>query len=88
MLYTCKKKNIISEHQKSQKDTGSPEVQIALLTSGISNLQRHLKIHKQDLHSRRGLISLVNKRRKLLNYFKNKNIKGYRNLVKQLGLRK
>ena len=88
MLYTYKKKNIISEHKQSQNDTGSPEVQIALLTSGISNLEKHFKNHKQDLHSRRGLIRLVSKRRKLLNYFKNRNINGYRSLVRKLGLRK
>lgn len=88
MLRTYEKKNIISKHQQSRNDTGSPEVQIALLTSGIDNLQKHFKIHKQDLHSRRGLIRLVNQRRKLLNYFKNKNINDYRNLVKKLGLRK
>ena len=88
MLHTYEKRSIMAKHQKSESDTGSSEVQIALLTANISNLQNHFKIHKQDLHSRRGLLRLVNQRRNLLDYLKNIDIDRYRKLIKDLGLRK
>ena len=69
-------------------DTGSPEVQVALLTERINGLTEHLKGHKKDHHSRRGLLKMVGKRRRLLTYLQNKNIDRYRSLVKELGLRK
>lgn len=88
MLHTYEKKSIIAKYQKSQGDTGSSEVQVALLTAGIGKLQNHFKIHKQDLHSRRGLLRLVNQRRNLLDYLRNRDISRYRKLIKDLGLRK
>jgi len=71
-----------------EKDTGSPEVQIALLSARIEYLTDHFKIHKQDHHSRRGLLKLVGQRRRLLDYLKNKNIERYRQVIQRLGLRK
>ena len=88
MLSTHQKKDIVAEYQQSQGDTGSPEVQVALLTAGIGGLQGHFQTHKQDLHSRRGLLRLVSQRRKLLDYLKNKNIDRYRTLISRLGLRR
>jgi small subunit ribosomal protein S15 len=83
-----KKQTIMNEYQIHEKDTGSPEVQIAILTTRINELNEHLKIHKRDFHSRRGLLKMVGKRRNLLNYLKDKNIQRYRNLIQRLGLRK
>jgi small subunit ribosomal protein S15 len=83
-----KKKKIIVKHAKHAKDTGSAQVQIAILTERISELTDHLKGHKKDNHSRRGLLAMVGKRRKLLNYFKSKNTEGYSDLIKTLDLRK
>ncbi len=83
-----KKQTIMNEYQIHEKDTGSPEVQIAILTTRINELNEHLKIHKRDFHSRRGLLKMVGKRRNLLNYLKDKNIERYRNLIQRLGLRK
>jgi len=82
------KKKVISKHARHAKDTGSAEVQIAILTKRINELTEHLKGHKKDNHSRRGLLAMVGKRRKLLNYLKSKNAEGYQGLIKTLDLRK
>lgn len=79
---------VIDKYAKHQGDTGSPEVQIALLTARIEGLTEHFKIHKKDFHSRTGLLKLVGHRRKLLNYLKDKDIQRYRSLIEKLGLRK
>ena len=83
-----RKQQIINEYRRDEKDTGSPEVQIALLTERINELTEHLKVHKKDNHSRRGLLKLVGKRRNLLNYLAKKDENAYKELVKKLGLRK
>jgi len=83
-----KKQNIIGEYKVHENDTGSPEVQIAILTSRINELNEHLKIHKKDHHSRRGLLKMVGKRRNLLNYLKDNDIERYRAVIERLGLRK
>lgn len=83
-----KKAEIVSSYGRGQNDTGSPEVQVALLTANIEGLQGHFKSHKQDHHSRRGLIRMVNQRRKLLDYLKKKNADRYLELIKRLGLRR
>jgi len=82
------KKKIISEYATTEGDTGSPEVQIALLSHRISHLTEHLKKHKHDHHSRRGLLLLVGQRRRLLNYLKKTEIERYRSIVERLGLRR
>ncbi|MDN3517617.1 30S ribosomal protein S15 [Aquisalimonas lutea] len=82
------KSEIVNEHKRSEGDTGSPEVQIALLTSRISHLTQHFVDHKQDHHSRRGLLKLVNQRRKLLDYLNRKDRERYQAIVAKLGLRK
>ncbi len=82
------KKSIIAKHQTHKKDTGSPQVQVAILTEKITSLTEHLKIHKKDKHSRRGLIGMVGKRRKLLRYLQMNDNKAYQALIKALGLRK
>jgi len=81
------KQKIISEHAKKEGDTGSPEVQIAILTERINHLTEHLKVHKQDKHSRRGLMQLVGQRKGLLNYLEKTNLEAYRELKKKLGIR-
>ena len=81
-------KLVIAENRVHEKDTGSPEVQVALLTNRINHLTEHLKIHKHDHHSRRGLLKMVGTRRNLLAYLKNKDIGRYRALIAKLGLRK
>lgn len=78
---------IIEEYKTHDGDTGSPEVQVAILTKRISDLTEHLKEHKKDHHSRRGLLQMVGQRRRLLNYLKNKDIERYRTLISRLGLR-
>jgi len=83
-----KKKKLIAKHSKHQKDTGSAQVQIAILTERINELTGHLKVHKKDIHSRKGLLSMVGKRRRLLNYVKNKNPEKYQEVIKTLELRK
>ncbi len=83
-----KKKSIIESFRSHDSDTGSPEVQIALLTERINHLNEHLKVHKKDFHSRRGLLKMVGKRRNMLNYLKKKEIEKYRQLIEKLGLRK
>lgn len=82
------KKDIVSTHGSSESDTGSPEVQIALLSKRISDLTEHLKFHKHDHHSRRGLLLLVGRRRRLLNYLAKVDINRYRAIVEKLGLRR
>lgn len=82
------KKNIIEQHKVHATDTGSPEVQIALLSARIVYLTEHFKIHKKDHGSRRGLLKLVGQRRRLLDYLKNQNVDRYRNIIQQLGIRK
>ncbi len=82
------KQDIIKEYQIHENDTGSPEVQLAILTDEINNLTEHLKIHKKDFHSRRGLLKKVGRRRRLLEYLKAKDIERYKSLIKKLGLRK
>jgi len=82
------KTQIISEHKAHDKDTGSSEVQIALLTNRINSLNEHLKIHKKDHHSRRGLLKMVGQRRRLLNYVKKNDIDHYRDILQKLNLRK
>lgn len=82
------KSAIIQDNQQGEGDTGSPEVQVALLTANINKLQEHFADHKQDHHSRRGLIRMVNQRRKLLDYLKKKDLTRYANLIKKLGLRR
>jgi small subunit ribosomal protein S15 len=85
---TAEKAKIVSEYQLAKNDTGSPEVQVALLTSRIASLTEHFKTHTKDHHSRRGLLMLVSQRRKLLDYLKRKNADRYRSLIERLGLRK
>ena len=82
------KNSIIEEYKIHENDTGSPEVQIAILTEKITRLTEHLKEHKKDFHSRRGLLKMVGKRRGLLNYLKEKDPERYRNIIARLGLRK
>ena len=82
------KENLIKEYGKSENDTGSTEVQVALLTQRINDLTDHLKIHKKDHHTRRGLLMLVGKRKRLLQYLENQDVERYRSLIDKLGLRK
>ena len=82
------KLEIIGKHGRSQTDTGSPEVQIAMLTKRINDLTEHLRTHKKDHYSRRGLLKLVGQRRRFLNYLQRENLEGYRALIKELGLRR
>lgn len=79
---------IVSEFGTHEADTGSPEVQVALLTERINHLTDHLRVHKKDHHSRRGLLMLVGKRRRLLKYLQNQDVERYRSLIAQLGLRR
>ncbi len=88
MLSNEEKQKIISNYKIHETDTGSPEVQIAILTERINQLNEHLKVNKKDHHSRRGLLKMVGKRRGLLNYLREKDIERYRKLIGQLGLRK
>lgn len=88
MLSTEQKIKIVKEHQQSANDTGSPEVQVALLTVRITELTEHFKIHKKDNHSRRGLLKMVSQRRKLLDYLKHKDAARYTALIKKLNLRR
>ena len=83
-----KKQAIIAEYARSEGDTGSPEVQVAILTERITELTEHLKTHKKDFHSRRGLLKMVGQRRNLLGYLKKTDINRYRTLIERLGLRK
>ena len=88
MIDQAKKAEIIKEYQLKEGDTGSPEVQVAILTYRINDLNEHLKVHKKDHHSRRGLLKMVGQRRNLLNYLKEKDLERYRSLISRLGLRK
>lgn len=82
------KAQIVNDYKQAEGDTGSPEVQVALLTANINKLQDHFKANGKDHHSRRGLIRMVNQRRKLLDYLKGTNAESYRTLIERLGLRK
>ena len=82
------KNRIMTEYATQEGDTGSPEVQVAMLTKRIADLTEHLKVHKHDHHSRRGLLLLVGRRRRLLNYVQKKDIQRYRSLIERLGLRR
>ena len=82
------KKNIIGECATKENDTGSPEVQVAILSKRITNLTEHLKVHKKDFHSRRGLLVMVGQRRRLLDYLNNKDSERYQTLIKRLDLRR
>ena len=87
-LTSSAKKEVIDKYKLSENDTGSAEVQVALLSERINSLMDHFNIHKKDHHSRRGLLMMVNKIRKLLDYLKNNNINQYQQLISKLGLRK
>lgn len=84
----AEKSKIVEEYQRDKADTGSPEVQVALLSARISHLSGHLETHKKDHHSRHGLLKMVNRRRKLLDYLRKKNQKKYQELISSLGLRR
>lgn len=88
MADTITKEDIIQQYQLHDKDTGSCEVQIALLTARVTHLTEHLRTHKKDFHSRRGLIAMTSKRRKLLDYLKRTELDTYNDLIKRLGLRR
>jgi small subunit ribosomal protein S15 len=85
---TADKARIVTQYQRAKSDTGSPEVQVALLTERINMLTEHFKTHIKDFHSRRGLLKLVSQRRSLLDYLKRSNVEAYRSLIERLGLRK
>ena len=87
-VITTQKAQIVADFQRAQGDTGSPEVQVALLTARINDLTGHFKEHVKDHHSRRGLLRMVSRRRKLLDYLKRTNVDSYRALIQRLGLRK
>ncbi|HET7674043.1 MAG TPA: 30S ribosomal protein S15 [Gammaproteobacteria bacterium] len=87
-LTTEQKQAIIADYQQGGSDTGSPEVQVALLSARINDLGEHFNAHKKDHHSRRGLLKMVNQRRKLLDYLKGKDVERYRALIQRLGLRR
>ena len=82
------KQDLIKKFARTENDTGSPEVQVAILTTRITNLSEHFKTHKKDNHSRRGLLKLVSQRRKILDYIKSKNEDRYKTLIEQLGIRR
>lgn len=87
-LSTEQKAQIVKDYQQVPNDTGSPEVQVALLTNRINDLQSHFSTHKHDHHSRRGLLKMVNQRRKLLDYLKSNSLQRYQDLIARLGLRR
>lgn len=87
-LSTEQKTQVIRDYQRGSLDTGSPEVQVALLTTRINDLQAHFQEHKHDHHSRRGLLKMVNQRRKMLDYLKRKDTQRYQALIERLGLRR
>ena len=88
MLNKDAKAEVIGGHRRHETDTGSPQVQVAILTERINQLTEHLKLHKKDHHSRRGLLQMVGRRRRLLNYLQKTDLDGYRELTKKLGLRR
>lgn len=87
-LTSERKQDVISRYRLHENDTGSPEVQVAILTERINNLTEHLKLHKGDHHSRRGLLKMVGQRRALLNYLRDRHFERYRSIIEKLGLRK
>ena len=87
MIQKEKKQDVIASYKTHESDTGSPEVQVAVLTERIRELTEHLKVHTKDFHSRRGLLKMVGRRRKLLRYLKEKDFNRYRSLIERLGLR-
>ena len=87
MIQKEKKQGVIAEYKTHESDTGSPEVQVAVLTERVRELTEHLKVHTKDFHSRRGLLKMVGRRRKLLRYLKDKDFNRYRDLIGRLGLR-
>ena len=87
-MSSSRKSEIIEKFKTSENDTGSPEVQIALLTERIKHLTEHFKTHKKDFHSRRGLLMMVGRRRRILDYLKKKSFERYSNIIKELGLRR
>jgi small subunit ribosomal protein S15 len=87
-MFLERKAEIIKKHAKHEGDTGSSEVQIALLTERVTELTEHMRVHKHDHHSRRGLLQIVSRRRRLLNYLKNNQFDRYKNILAELGLRK
>lgn len=87
-MTTAQKADIVKEYQRAEGDTGSTEVQVALLTARINDLNGHFKANAKDHHSRRGLLKMVSRRRRLLNYLKDSNLDSYRQLITRLGLRK
>ena len=84
----ARKQEVMQEYHLHERDTGSPEVQVALLTTRIESLSQHLALHKKDHHSRRGLLRMVGRRRKLLDYLKSKDVERYRKLIQRLGIRR
>jgi small subunit ribosomal protein S15 len=88
MLTKDAKAEVMGDHRRHETDTGSPQVQVAILTERINQLTEHLKTHKKDHHSRRGLLQMVGRRRRLLNYLQRTDLDGYRELTKKLGLRR
>jgi len=88
MISVQQKSEIVKEYSRGTNDTGSPEVQVALLTAKITDLTEHFKVHKHDFHSRQGLLRMVSKRRKMLDYLKSKDAERYLGLIAKLGLRK
>lgn len=88
MLDKDAKTAVIGEYRRHDSDTGSPQVQVAILTTRINELTEHLRVNKKDHHSRRGLLKMVGRRRRLLNYLQRVDLEGYRTLVQQLGLRR
>ena len=88
MLVTEKKQEIINANKRHDSDTGSPEVQVAILTERITYLTEHFKIHKKDHHSRRGLLKMVGQRRRLLDYLKRKDVDRYKAIIEKLGIRR
>lgn len=88
MMLKEEKTAVIEANRTNEKDTGSPEVQIAILTRRINDLNEHLKVHKKDHHSRKGLLKMVGRRRNLLNYLQKKDITRYRAIIEKLGIRK
>jgi small subunit ribosomal protein S15 len=88
MLTKDAKAEVMGGHRRHETDTGSPQVQVAILTERINQLTEHLKVHKKDHHSRRGLLQMVGRRRRLLNYLQRTDLDGYRELTKKLGLRR
>ncbi|MFQ5656973.1 MAG: 30S ribosomal protein S15 [Candidatus Methylomirabilales bacterium] len=84
----ARKQELIGEYHLHDQDTGSPEVQIALLSNRIESLSQHLTVHRKDHHSRRGLLKMVSRRRKLLNYLKGKDVERYRKVIERLGIRR